>query len=154
MKHLLLGRQFAAGACVALVMFPWSLCAQEGQLIRELTPAAAEQLIASRDAAYQNLKPGVYRFTLDGYKTLFFNNGKNVQIYAGFKKPGTSLARINEWNSTKRYTRAYIDRDGDPVLEADLDLAGGSTPNAIAELFRTWSASVRLFATHIDFKGD
>ena len=75
----------------------------------------------------------------------------HIQFYASFKKK-TTLGRINEWNASKRYTRAYLDKEGDPVLEADLDLEGGVSYGALAEFIKTWVTSVKLFTQHIGFQ--
>ncbi|RJF85339.1 YbjN domain-containing protein [Sphingomonas cavernae] len=63
--------------------------------------------------------------------TIFFLNcesgGKSgcttIQFYTGFKGVGAvPLERINEWNSSRRFARAYVDKDGDPVIEMDVDM--------------------------------
>lgn len=57
---------------------------------------------------------------------------KSLQLYAGFAmKQKPTWAMINEWNQEYRYGRAYLDSEGDPVLEADLSLEGGITPGAL-----------------------
>lgn len=50
----------------------------------------------------------------------------SIELYHGFEtdaKP--SPDRINEWNRTKRWGKAYIDKDGDPNLNFDINLRGG-----------------------------
>ncbi len=126
--------------------------AADGEIIKELSVANTERILEALKLEFEEVAQGTYRFKLGGYKTLLFNKGKNLQFYASFKKKVT-LGRINEWNATKRYTRAYMDKDGDPVLEADLDIEGGVSYGAVAEFFKTWVTSVKLFVQHIDFKG-
>ncbi|MCJ8159487.1 YbjN domain-containing protein [Sphingomonas sp. LaA6.9] len=69
--------------------------------------------------------------------TIFFLNcesgGKTgcttIQFYTGFKDvKNVSLDKINEWNSTRRFARAYVDRDGDPVIEMDVDMDFAGIP--------------------------
>lgn len=92
-------------------------------------------------------KPNVIAVKMEGRSVVFFvSEGNNVQAYAGFKSPKASLNRINTWNKSKRYSRAYMDDDGDPVIELDLDLAGGVTKERIADYIRTVSLSVSAFA--------
>ena len=77
---------------------------------------------------------------------------QRIQTHSGYSmsnKP--TLELINEWNSTKIFSRAYLDEDRDPHLEADLDLDGGVTRNALKEFFRTYRVSVKSFRKHIDF---
>lgn len=69
--------------------------------------------------------------------TIFFFNcdssGKTgcttIQFYTGFNDvKNVSLDRINEWNKTRRFARAYIDHEGDPVIEMDVDMDFAGIP--------------------------
>jgi hypothetical protein len=88
---------------------------------------------------------------MEGYKVAFFilSDGESVQAYFGRTGTGARLAGINEWNKTKRYSRAYLDDDGDPVLELDLDLAGGVTAERIKDYIRTVKLSVARFSSEV-----
>ena len=139
-----------ATACVVLVFSAPAARAEQGEIIKELSVTNTERILEAMKVEYTEVSAGTYRFNLGGYKTLLFNKGKNLQFYASFKKK-TTLGRVNDWNAGKRYTRAYLDKDGDPVLEADLDLEGGVSYGAVAEFFKTWVTSVKLFTQHIGF---
>lgn len=139
-----------AVACVLLAASAPFLRADQGEIIKELSVTNTERILEAMKVEYTEVSAGTYRFNLGGYKTLLFNKGKNLQFYASFKRK-TTLGRINDWNASKRYTRAYLDKDGDPVLEADLDLEGGVSYGAVAEFFKTWVTSVKLFTQHIGF---
>ena len=61
--------------------------------------------------------------------TIFFmscegrTNCSTIQFYTGFTDAkNVPLERINEWNKTRRFARAYIDNEGDPVIEMDVDM--------------------------------
>lgn len=139
-----------AATCVVLTLSSPALRADQGEIIKELSVTNTERILEAMKVEYTEVSAGTYRFNLGGYKTLLFNKGKNLQFYASFKKK-TTLGRVNDWNAGKRYTRAYLDKDGDPVLEADLDLEGGVSYGAVAEFFKTWVTSVKLFTQHIGF---
>ena len=139
-----------AVACVFLTFFAAAVGADQGEIIKELSVTNTERILEAMKVEYTEVSAGTYRFNLGGYKTLLFNKGKNLQFYASFKRK-TTLGRVNDWNAGKRYTRAYLDKDGDPVLEADLDLEGGVSYGAVAEFFKTWVTSVKLFTQHIGF---
>src|SRR3954468_7499357 len=60
---------------------------------------------------------------------IFFYNCTNpkecatIQFHSGYdltKAPPLDL--INEWSSTQRFARAYLDKENDPILEMDVDL--------------------------------
>ena len=88
---------------------------------------------------------------MEGYKVAFFvlSDGESVQAYFGRSGTEARLASINAWNKSKRYSRAYLDDDGDPVLELDLDLAGGVTPDRIRDFIRTVKLSVSKFSSEV-----
>jgi hypothetical protein len=67
---------------------------------------------------------------------------KTLQYYMGFSDAkGTSLDRLNDWNRTKRFARAYRDDAGDPVLEMDVDVDFAGIPREnIGETFNTWAS--------------
>jgi hypothetical protein len=140
-------------SCAALFLSAPFARAQDDKVIKEISYADTERILGTLKIEYDNVSEGTYRFQLAGYKTLLLSKKKNLQLYVSFKHK-TPLVRINEWNRDKRYTRAYIDKEGDPVLEADLDLEGGSSMGAVKELFRTWLASVKLFTAHIGYDDD
>jgi hypothetical protein len=59
-------------------------------------------------------------------------NCATVQFYFGFNdRKGFSLEKLNEWNSRKRFARAYRDDDNDPVLVMDVDTDKGGVPQAV-----------------------
>lgn len=65
------------------------------------------------------------------------------------KRP-PSLHEVNAWNYEARFTRAYLDEAGVPVLESDLDLAGGVTRGAVAEFIRTYLGALVGFLGFLD----
>lgn len=118
-------------------------------IVKRLPNATAAKILRSMGFSIRQLKPGVYRFKLGRFVVLFFNKGRNCQLYAGFRnKPG--LAVVNKWNKGKRFSRAYLDNTRDAVIESDLDFDGGTTIGAIKEFIRTFKLSVTAYAKHIN----
>ena len=73
-------------------------------------------------------------------------NCKTIQFFTGFNDAGeVPLARINEWNKTKRFTRAYIDDEKDPVLEMDVDLEYGMAEQNFLENLAIWTANIAAY---------
>jgi hypothetical protein len=83
-------------------------------------------------------------WTLNGYKTLLLiaENMESIQFYVAFSDSKATLNRVNTWNKEKKYSRSYLDNDGDPVLELDLDLAGGVTRERIVDFLLTCRVSL------------
>ncbi len=59
---------------------------------------------------------------------------------------------INKWNKTKRFTRAYLDSEKDAILEMDIVIAGGISPESLDKIFSYWRLSLASFIRHIDVK--
>lgn len=75
-----------------------------------------------------------------------------VQFYAGFDREGQfSLEKLNDWNKSKRFGRAYRDAEGDPVVEMDLDLDDGGMSQALFEdNLEFWTTILGEFRSFID----
>lgn len=92
-------------------------------------------------------------YTLYFYECSGEKRCDSLVFWAGFAmddKP--SLDTINQWNQTKRFSRAYLDEEGDPILEMDLLVDGGITEAAFVETLNLWDQSLPLFAQHVGFR--
>lgn len=70
----------------------------------------------------------------------------NITFYAGFENTKMTIGDMNEWNKAHRFSRAYIDKDGDPCLEGDVDLdIGGMSKGLFLDYFDTWTSSLGKF---------
>jgi Putative bacterial sensory transduction regulator len=71
----------------------------------------------------------------------------SIQFYTGFNKTDADLAKVNEWNEGKRFGRAAIDKDGDPVIRMDVDIdLGGISPALFKDHIAIWVVVVNKFA--------
>lgn len=136
------------------------------------TPAAAE-LVTAKDprkiaalltergykAELIDTKDGTYIRSADSGVpvSIFFLNCSNktdcttIQFYTGFSDLGTvSLSTINSWNREHRFARAYIDVEGDPVIEMDVDMdANGLDRANFYSNFDIFLASIPQFREHL-----
>ena len=95
---------------------------------------------------------------LDGAKyEVFFlgctenKNCNNMQLTAGWalsESKKITLDKIDEWNRTKRFGKAFLDPKGNPRLEMDLPIVGVSTPY-LERVFEWWQVGLRAFREHI-----
>jgi hypothetical protein len=79
-------------------------------------------------------------------------NKESIQAKAAWRTDDTSRPthdKLNTWNQTKRYSKTYLDKDRDPVLQLDLDLAGGITVARVKDFALTVRASIRAFADEV-----
>lgn len=94
------------------------------------------------------------RFTVFFYNCTDNKNCATVQFHSGYDLANpVSLERINEWNRGQRFGRAYLDKEGDPVLEMDVDLDdGGLSPALFIDNLEFWDAVLGKFERHIGFR--
>ena len=87
----------------------------------------------------------------DGRKlTCAYSDGKgnlNVQTQEALL---TNIKGLNEWNKNVKYSRAYVDDDGDIILESDQDLTGGITPERLKEFAKSFDISLREFLKKLE----
>lgn len=74
----------------------------------------------------------VVRTKMSGFSVTVFLYGDDqekstsLQLYSGFKgDAGCTTADLNAVNADRRYTKIYLDKDNDLVIEADILLRGG-----------------------------
>lgn len=88
-------------------------------------------------------------------KPVYFTVGdeqESIQAHTAWTTNDTtrpSADKMNDWNRTKRYSKAYFDNDRDPVLQLDLDLAGGVTVARIKDFAFTTQVSITRFTAEV-----
>lgn len=125
--------------------------AADNDIISKMTAARMERIVQSINlvANFNEVENGIYRFETGGLKVLAFNKGETLQLFAGFKiKP--TFSRINEWNRTRRFAKAYINEQGEACLEADLELTGGVTEKNVKEWIKTYILCLIAFKKHLE----
>lgn len=80
---------------------------------------------------------------------------KDVQFSVGFDTAdgkGPSLEKINEWNHRWRFSRAFLDKENDPMLQMDVMFSGGEmSQQMFRENLDMWTDVLGKFKTHIDW---
>jgi hypothetical protein len=88
----------------------------------------------------------VITIKLDGLTyVLFVYDDDDLQLYFGVTGYALDAEQINAWNRAKRLSRAYIDDENDPVLEADLLANAGYTREQFLEWLEVFNYSAREF---------
>ncbi|HEX8225592.1 MAG TPA: YbjN domain-containing protein [Allosphingosinicella sp.] len=77
-----------------------------------------------------------------------------VQFHSGYDlKTSIGLDRINEWNRSQRFGRAYLDKENDPILEMDVDLDdGGVSELLFIDNIEFWTSILGNFEKHIGYR--
>lgn len=74
---------------------------------------------------------------------------QSIQFYTNWAINTVNPTQIGEWNRTKRFGRAYLDRNQHPAVEMDVDLEHGATVPAIANDFERWVLVMKTFRKYI-----
>jgi hypothetical protein len=78
-----------------------------------------------------------------------------IQFSTGWNmENGITLAKIEEWNSTKVWGQAYRDEDKDPWLSMAVNLKGGVTVENFDDTVDWWKFILREFETHIGWDAE
>lgn len=145
--RLLTASAFGLIAAVALTLAPAPAQAHGSVVVAQSSSQVVSTM--SRDQLKAFLTSEGYSFTTDedgdivwkieGFRTLLLvaKDEKSIQFRAAFGDGNATLKKVNEWNRTKKYSRSYLDNEGDPVLELDLDLDGGVARARIADFLKT-----------------
>jgi hypothetical protein len=77
----------------------------------------------------------------------------SIQFSSGFDLDNAlNLSSVNDWNTRKRYGKVYVDDEGDPYIEFDINLAGGGiSEDAFRDSLDSWERLLADFQQHIDW---
>lgn len=121
---------------------------ENAPVVTKMTLDDLESLARGMGLAPTREKANAVRFKLSGFTAFLLTKGPDIQLYAWFNDK-VSVQKINDWNKKQRFCRAYLDKDGDAVLESDLDLEGGVTLENIKAFIDTYRNLLPLFARHL-----
>lgn len=79
---------------------------------------------------------------------------QDVNFFAGFLDAKVPIEQINEWNRTKRFGRAYLDPDGDAVIEMDVNLQAGVSSDNISATFNLWRLMLVQFSQFVGYSSN
>lgn len=93
----------------------------------------------------------VYFYSCDDNKT----NCGFIQFSTGWNMDnGITLAKVEEWNSSKVWGQAYRDEDKDPWLSMAVNLKGGVTVENFDDTVDWWKFILREFEEHIGWNAE
>jgi hypothetical protein len=95
---------------------------------------------------------------MDGIKYVVFFYGckgetdcKTIQFYSGWTNSDGRVTAddMGRWNRENRYSKAYLDDDGDVAVEMDVMLERGVSVGNLDEWFSVWRLSVTGFEDEV-----
>ncbi len=128
-----------------LVCLAFSLTANADATLKKAY--SDEELIAIlEDDGYRSVELAeerVISIKVDGMTfMLYVYDDDDLQLYFGVTGYDIDTAIINEWNMSRRLSRAYLDGENDPILETDLLANAGYSDEQFLEWVKVfmWSA--------------
>lgn len=143
MKRLILAFIFI------VLVAPTQVHAQD--MLRNLSADDVESLLKDEGySAVEILSESSLRVRVDGrgYLITIFDDG-DLQLYYGISGTNADMDDVNTWNRTKRLSRAYIDLEGDPVVESDLLADRGITRTQFANFMTVFHSTVSQFRDYV-----
>lgn len=142
----------APWAFAALLMAVLSLLspAAMAETFKKITTDQLERLMKAEGYSTKRDKDGDIVWTSEGMRWAVMVSPKGTSITARFTVTDkTTIERINEWNRTKSFSKSFLDKDGDPSLELDVELNGGIERERLQDFFRTAVASRSLWIKEV-----
>lgn len=100
--------------------------------------------------SFHSVEDGAVRFALYQYQSEGSTTVDSLGISAGYDLDiRLDPIQMNQWNSSTRFSKAYVDSDGDPFLNSDLMLKPGVSLNAITEFVKQFQKSQAEFETKV-----
>jgi hypothetical protein len=140
-----LGSIAAASALVLMAITTRPAVAQD--LPTSVSSKHMESILGNMGIDFEKKNDTAWRLDLNGKKVLLImgNDNTDAQLYIGFGDTKVGTSKMNLWNKEHRFSRAYADDDGNPVLESDLDFAGGTNDDIIEAWIKLYKAQVTSY---------
>ncbi|HMP60908.1 MAG TPA: YbjN domain-containing protein [Gemmatales bacterium] len=129
--------------------------AEDDDIVTKMSARRLERILNSFNDVknLREVKDDAYSFEVDGLKILLFNSGQTMQVAAIFDGRAT-LERLNQWNLSKKFTRALRNSDHKPVLDSALELTGGVTELNVKEWLKTYVYMLKEFRKFLEEDDD
>ncbi|OYT72050.1 MAG: hypothetical protein CFK52_06020 [Chloracidobacterium sp. CP2_5A] len=126
--------------------------ASQQEVFDTMTTTRVERILRSfSDVQWRELDNNAYLIQLsDGLKMRLVKRDKSLMLAAAWGGQRLTLNRVNEWNRAKRFAKAYLDNESDPVLESDYELTGGVTEQNVKEWMKTFVYFAKEFQKYLN----
>ncbi|EIC22898.1 YbjN domain-containing protein [Thiorhodovibrio frisius] len=106
------------------------------------TDGVGDPMISGRT---NGIKYGIYFYGCEEAKDC-----KDIQFVSGWTGVKLSLEKINEWNRTQRFGKAFIDEEGDPGVRFPVNIRYGVTSENMEDTIDWWAVIVKSFKEFMD----
>jgi hypothetical protein len=145
-----------AGACALPAQAQMVRAQDPASLVRALQDSGYTAQIGTDKVGDPLITSGVGGTT---FQIFFYNctdhrECATVTFHSGYDlNTPVTLEQMNEWNRSKRFGRAYLDGEDDPILEMDVDLDdGGLSPLLFIDNIEFWASVLGDFERLIGYR--
>ena len=115
-------------------------------IVTRISYPELEQVVKSvKGTVLRNQGPLVVQFGAVKTQIEFSKKTKILTVASRFKGFTPRIELMNAWNYTKRFSRAYLDRAGEIVLESEIDLESGVTAQYVQNWLRGYGLISNFF---------
>lgn len=141
-------------AALVLAAATTPVTAPAQQVVKKVSEKEMERILRKMGLEPTNPKTDRFVFELNGYRVQLnlMNEQTDARISVAFGDKTVTAKRMNDWNADRRFARAYADSDENPVLDSDLDFAGGVTEDAITAWIRLFRDQTGLYVKFLNEK--
>lgn len=88
---------------------------------------------------------------MEGKLIFFYCDLKTGSLQGRFVMTGTNAnqRKVNKWNESKKFFKAHLDKDGDPVIEHDLVVKHGVTRRTVKMWATLMAPGVKAFVEEV-----
>ena len=73
------------------------------------------------------------------------SNVGDIQCHYGVAGTNANQRKINQWNESKKFFKAYLDKDGDPIFDHTLVVKNGVTRRTVKEHVALMQPGIKAF---------
>ena len=123
----------------------------QDEVMTSVSNSHMESILRDMDVEFTTRSETSWRLKIEGATVVMFmgKNNEDAQLYIAFSDVQVTAKQMNDWNSEHRFGRAYADEDGNPVLESDLDFAGGVTDGTIKAWVELFGAQIKSYIKYL-----
>ncbi len=152
----ILQKQFAVFLAVVMIIVAGATAAEaqksrDERIQAKFTQSDLVRILKSEGyGSVERLNDDAVTFKIDGkIYGLFIFKDNDLQLHYGTAGIEVPLSKMNGWNKDFRHSRAYIDKEGDPILEADLLADEGLSGAMVKNFISVFIISVARFRKDI-----
>lgn len=145
-----------AGMLVLLVPSSSLRAQDDDTVIKAVSGELMKELLAEegyKGAIVKQVKPRLHVVTIkmEGKRINFWCDLETGSIQGRFALAGTNAnaRKINAWNESKKFFKAHLDKDGDPVFSYDLVVKHGVTRKSVKEFASIMGVGMKAFLKEV-----